>query len=289
VPLYIVSTPIGNQKDLSLRAIEILSSSDYILCEDTRHSAPLLALHLIKAPLKAYHKFNEAKTEEQLLHDLTEGLNISLISDAGSPGIADPSSRLVNLCHRNQIPVSVIPGACAAIAALQLSGWEIEQFQFVSFLPRSYTQLAQALHSYLAYPGITVAYESPHRILKTLQLLATSAPSIHVGIGRELTKHFEEWLEGSPKEIHDELDSRSAIRGEFVLLLKPTPKDPTSSPQNNNPLTEPAAQLSAEEEVLLLIERDGLSLTDACKRIASARSLSKKTLYKSVIQKQQPS
>ncbi|SCA63836.1 hypothetical protein SCG7109_BH_00020 [Chlamydiales bacterium SCGC AG-110-M15] len=134
--LYFVPTPIGNLADITYRAIEVLSKSDYILCEDTRHSLRLLKHYDIQKPLKSYHKFNESKVLDRILDDLKSGLQISLISDAGTPGIADPGAILLKACVERGLEVISLPGPCAVVTALSASGLDTERFQFVGFLPK---------------------------------------------------------------------------------------------------------------------------------------------------------
>ncbi|MEK7339340.1 MAG: 16S rRNA (cytidine(1402)-2'-O)-methyltransferase, partial [Verrucomicrobiota bacterium] len=133
--LYVVSTPIGNLKDFSFRALDVLKECDYILCEDTRHSQILLSHYSIKKPLKSFHRFNERMRLRAILEDLENGKNIALISDAGTPAISDPGLQLISECHQKKIPMTTIPGACAVIVALLLSGFSSTVFQFLGFVP----------------------------------------------------------------------------------------------------------------------------------------------------------
>ncbi len=214
--LYLVASPIGNLGDLSFRAVEILGSVDAILCEDTRHSLKLLNHYKIKKPLHSYHKFNEAKKEQIILDLLSEGKELALLSDAGTPGISDPGQRLVAACQKQGLPVTLIPGPCALIQALVLSGFSTEPFQFLGFLPRRSGRLQRTLEEMLAYQGTSIAYESPHRLHKTLALLDKINPNCQIAVARELTKKFEEIRWGTPKEIGE-------VKGECVLLLSNVP------------------------------------------------------------------
>lgn len=217
--LYLVATPIGNLADLSYRAVETLRSVDAILCEDTRHSRRLLNHYEIDKPLRSYHKFNLKQREEQILDQLTEGKKLALISDAGTPGISDPGSDIVAACVERGLPVTQIPGPCALISALTLSGLNTERFQFLGFLPKKSGQRERLLQEGLDYPGTTIFYESPHRILKTLKQLQEIEPEAHVVILRELTKKFEERLAGNAAELLSHWSERKP-KGEFVLLLE---------------------------------------------------------------------
>lgn len=220
--LYLVATPIGNLADFSYRAIEVLQSCDYILCEDTRHSSHLLQKYQIKKPLKSYHKFSEAKSQEVILKDLKEGKTLALISDAGTPGIADPGHRLVLNCIAHQIPLTSIPGPCALIQALITSGLSTDLFQFCGFLPKKSGQLETLIKNILEYEGTTVCYESPMRIQKVINLFATIAPERNLVIARELTKKFEEFIRGTSIELAELLKQRS-LKGELVLLIEGKP------------------------------------------------------------------
>ena len=188
--LTLVATPIGNLEDFSFRAIESLKNCDYILCEDTRHSSILLNKHNIHKPTKSYHQFNESKSEKQILNDLKNGKNICLISDAGTPAIADPGAELVLKCIENKIEITYIPGPCALIMALVCSGLNTSRFQFLGFLPKKNQALKSTLSEILIYPGTTIFYESPNRILNFLEILEKIDPERNVTIGRELTKKF---------------------------------------------------------------------------------------------------
>lgn len=216
--LYLVATPIGNLSDISQRAIETLNSCDYILCEDTRHSRHLLQKFSINKPLYSYHQHNECKRTEQTLDDLKNGKQIALISDAGTPAISDPGHWLVKACYEENIRVVPIPGACAAIAALSASPFPTDRFQFYGFLPKTYEQLKKALVSILEYPGTSVCYESPQRIVKTLAVLMEISPKAPACVCRELTKLHEEIRFSSASELHSYYDQHPP-KGEIVLLI----------------------------------------------------------------------
>jgi 16S rRNA (cytidine1402-2'-O)-methyltransferase len=217
--LYLIATPIGNLGDISFRAIEILKSCDYLLCEDTRHSVLLLQKYEIKKPLKSYHKFCEARKETEIMEDLKNGKTIGLITDAGTPGIADPGERLVASCVVHSIPVVPIPGPCALIQALCASGLETSLFQFCGFLPKKSGQLQKAIANILEYPGTSICYESPMRILRVLKEIYSQDSQRQIVIARELTKKFEEFIHGTAEEILNLLDQR-VIKGELVLLVQ---------------------------------------------------------------------
>jgi 16S rRNA (cytidine1402-2'-O)-methyltransferase len=216
--LYLIATPIGNLADFSFRALQTIELCDYLLCEDTRHSSILLNHYKIKKPLKSYHKFNEKKREEEIIHDLKEGKVIGLISDAGTPCIADPGARLVNVCLKAGLEVTPIPGASAIIVALSASGLETNRFQFLGFLPRKKGQHLKMLTEMLEYSGTSICYESPYRIKATLEVLASLDPEREVVIARELTKKFEEFSRGTASLLNQAWEKRTP-KGEFVLLV----------------------------------------------------------------------
>lgn len=221
--LFLVATPIGNLEDITLRALNTLKSCDYILCEDTRHSGRLLKHFEITKPLKSFHKFNEAKREEMLISDLKSGMTVALISDAGTPCLSDPGSRLVARCVNEGIIVTPIPGACAAIAALIASGFPTDTFSFHGFLPKKQGQLTSRLKLILETPVTAICYESPHRIAKVLKILAELDPECPVVIARELTKKFEQFLRGTALTLLHSCTLKPP-KGELVLLISPSEK-----------------------------------------------------------------
>ncbi len=216
--LFIISTPIGNLADITYRAVATLQECDYILCEDTRHSGPLLTKYSINKPLYSYHQHNEASRTDQVLKDLLDGKRVALISDAGTPGISDPGHQIIVACHQADIPVVPIPGPSAVIAALSASPLPTDRFQFIGFLPKSQGALKQALQDALAYPGTTACYESPFRLSKTLKALCALTESAPVAVCRELTKVYEEIRWGSAKEVREHYEQHPP-KGEIVLLI----------------------------------------------------------------------
>jgi 16S rRNA (cytidine1402-2'-O)-methyltransferase len=266
--LYLVATPIGNLTDITFRAIEILKSCDYILCEDTRHSAMLLKHYDIQKPLKSFHKFSEAAKENEIIEHLQNGQNIALISDAGTPGISDPGQRLVKRCKEENINVQSIPGASAVIVALSASGLNTERFQFCGFMPKKQGEIKTAMLDILNYKGTTCFYESPKRLLNTLLYLQELAPNRRVVVARELTKKFEEIYNALVK---DQISywSKDEIKGEIVLLIA----------ENEDPIKLDFEALSPEEHVLLLQNTYSLSKNEAIKMAANLRGVPKRDIY----------
>lgn len=216
--LYIVATPIGNLKDITLRALEVLKNVDLIACEDTRHTKILLDQYGIKTPTTSFFQQNRFVKGEYLLKLLKEGKDIALVSDAGTPGVLDPGYNLINLAVTNNIPMTFIPGPVALINALALSGKPAHRFIFEGFLPRG-TQARKNRLREISRLGYTVIfYESCHRILKTLQDIQAVLGDREIVCARELTKKFEEVKRASAEHILGEL-KREKPRGEFVIVI----------------------------------------------------------------------
>ncbi|MDW7644530.1 MAG: 16S rRNA (cytidine(1402)-2'-O)-methyltransferase [Desulfuromonadales bacterium] len=219
--LYLVSTPIGNLEDMTLRALRVLKEVALVAAEDTRHSRKLFSHYGISTPLTSCHQHNEAGKGEQLLAALREGRSVALISDAGTPGIADPGYRLLCRCLEAGIEVVPIPGPSAVITALSVSGLPTERFAFEGFLPsKKLARLAQ-LTALQSESRTLVFYEAPHRLLATLKdmisVCGTTRPAV---VARELTKLHEEVFRGTLAEALDHFSS-ARVRGEIVLLLGP--------------------------------------------------------------------
>lgn len=221
--LYIVSTPIGNLEDITFRAVKILSGVDLIAAEDTRQTKILLEHYNIKKELISYFQFNEAKRTPELIEALKSGSSIAIVSDAGTPGISDPAYRLVRAAIDNGINIIPIPGASALLAALVVSGLPTDGFVFEGFLPHKKGRRTKLEHL-KAESRTIILYESPHRILKTLQQLHETFGDRQVAVAREITKKFEEIFRGTLSEALNYFSSKS-IKGEFVLVVKGTEND----------------------------------------------------------------
>lgn len=218
--LYLVATPIGNLEDITLRALRVLRECDLVAAEDTRHTGQLLTHFNIRKPMVSYFRFNEARRASEIIDRLRSGATVALVTDAGSPGISDPGTRVVAATLAAGLRVEPVPGACALVAALTASGLPTDEFHFAGFLPVKSGQRARRLGELLALPGTICLYESPYRITKLLHELAAAAPDRSIVACRELTKKFEEWLRGPAAELAAELDRRPR-KGEFVLLIAP--------------------------------------------------------------------
>ena len=216
--LYIVATPIGNLKDISLRAIEVLKTVDLIACEDTRHSRILLKSYNINTPTTSYYQHNRFVKAQYLLRRLQEDANIALISDAGTPGVLDPGHHLINLAIEQDIPITAIPGPTALILGLVLSGKPAHKFIFDGFLPNKSAARRRRLEKLKALDYTLVFYESCHRISAALEDIQGIFGDIPISVSRELTKKFEETLRFPVSQIRQHL-AKSRPRGEFLVVI----------------------------------------------------------------------
>lgn len=218
--LYIVSTPIGNLKDITYRAVELLSSVDNIAAEDTRKSRILLEHYGIKRKkLISYFGPQEERKSKILLKLLLSGESVALITDAGTPGISDPAGRIIRLAIANNVEIIPLPGPSALLAALPLSGFDISSFLFAGFLPVKSGRRLSRIRELCGQENTVVIYESTHRILKLLDELENEIPQRKVVIARELTKMYEEFLRGTPAELKKRLTGKKT-KGEFVVLIE---------------------------------------------------------------------
>lgn len=262
--LYIVATPIGNQDDISRRALKILEQVDLILAEDTRHSLPLLNALGIKNKLQSFHAHNEEEKSKQIIQELLKGESIALISDAGTPLISDPGFPLVHLAQQNNITVIPIPGACALIAALSAAGVPCDSFLFLGFLPAKSQARQNKLNEVRSLPYTLVFYESTHRILAAVDDLACCyGNECQIVLVKELTKTFERFISGSITEVKAWLNAEAAhTKGEFVLIVPPR------ASENNN-----------EKEEILGILLEELPLKQAVSLTSKITSINKNELY----------
>lgn len=216
--LYVVPTPIGNLQDITLRALEILKQADFVLCEDTRQTKKLLDNFGISTKTLRYNEQNE-HSFPSFIKMLKEGTNLALVSDAGTPCVSDPGWKLVKLARQENIKVTALPGASAATCALSASGLSGGGFCFLGFLPKKKGKAQKQIEAALMLEKPIIIYESPYRIIKFLEFLTATFPQIKVFIGREITKTFEEYLNGTPAELLADFKARKKILGEFVLIL----------------------------------------------------------------------
>ena len=215
--LYVVATPIGNLSDITLRALEVIRQADLIAAEDTRHSGLLLKHFGIKKPFVSYHEHNEAARTAELVERLDRGENIALITDAGMPGISDPGLRLIRECIKNELPFSIVPGPSAILTALLGSGFSTEKFSFRGFVPVKSGRRERELRAAAERQETTIFFESPYRLVKTLEACANIMPDRELCVARELTKKFEEFRRGTGAELLLHYQEHPP-KGEIVLL-----------------------------------------------------------------------
>jgi len=217
--LYIVPTPIGNLEDITLRALRTLQEVDLIACEDTRVTARLLQHYHIHTPRTSYHEHNERKKTPWLIEQLKQGKNIALVSDAGTPGISDPGYPLIRACIEAEIPIEPLPGPTAFVPALVASGLPTHRFAFEGFLPAKKGR-KKRLNALKEEERTLIFYESPHRLVKTLETFVTVfGPDRPAAVVRELTKKHEEIRRGTLSELYSYFAGKSRIRGEIVLIV----------------------------------------------------------------------
>jgi len=216
--LYIVSTPIGNLKDITLRAVDTLREADLILAEDTRRTKILLREYMIKdKEIISYNDINKTRVTQKAIELLKQGKDLALVSDSGTPGISDPGFYLVREAVKYNIQISPIPGPTAIISALVCSGLPTDKFGFFGFLPKKEKKLRDVLFWISKTENLTfIYYESPHRIIRTLRLMDEIIPEKNIVIARELTKKFEEFIRGKVKEVYQKVKK---LKGEIVLII----------------------------------------------------------------------
>ena len=275
--LYLVATPIGNLEDITLRALRVLRQADRIACEDTRQTQKLLNHFEIRTPTVSYHMHNEGSRTEELITELKTGARIAVVSDAGTPGIADPGGQIVAAALTAGVDVFPIPGANAAISGLIASGLTTERFTFHGFLPAKAGQRKTALEELARDNGTHIFYEAPHRILDTLaDVEAVFGPEQHVVMARELTKMHEEFLRGSVAGLRSQLAARASVRGEIVLMITPAPAENASE----------GKQTTLAAEVAAMMKSEGISEMDALKRVARERGIGKSEAYRELQREQ---
>lgn len=213
---YIVPTPIGNLGDITKRAIEVLKQVDIIACEDMRVTQKLLNHYQISTKCISYHKFNEKDRINLFLDFIKEGKSIALVSDAGTPLICDPGAVIVEELRKHDISITALAGANAVITFLSQLSRKDEEFAFIGFMPKTESQIGEVLSKHKYFD--TVFYESPNRILKTLDIISKNRPDCHVAVGRELTKVFEEVVCGTVDEVKNHL-AKNTVKGEFVAMI----------------------------------------------------------------------
>lgn len=270
--LYLCATPIGNLEDITLRVLRILKEVDLIAAEDTRHSIKLLNHFEIKTPMTSYHEFNKIDKAKDLVRQLLEGQNIALITDAGTPGISDPGEELVRQAYAAGIVVTSLPGACAAITALTLSGLSTRRFCFEAFLPNDKKDRQRILEELKNDTRTIVIYEAPHRLCKTLNELQEALGNRTVTVIKELTKKHETILQTTLTEATVTFDQQEP-KGEYVLVL-----EGRSYLELEADKQEQWGALALEDHMKLYLDQ-GMNKKEAMKSVAKDRGMSKRDIY----------
>ena len=274
--LYLVPTPIGNLKDITLRALEVLKFVDIVAAEDTRQTLKLLNHFEIKKSLMSYHKHNEQEKSEDIIELLKEGRNIAIVTDAGTPGISDPGAVIVKKCINENIDFEVLPGATAITTALVYSGLDTTKFLFRGFIPRENKERKILLNEIKDVKESIILYESPYRVVSTLETLLEYLGNRNIAICRELTKLHEEIKRGKIDELIDYFKN-TAPKGEFVLVIEG--KQQEHIDRENKEKWE---NLSIKDHILNVME-SGISKKEAIKYVAKERGLNKNEVYKYAI------
>ena len=264
--LYVISTPIGNLGDITLRAVETLKEIDLIAAEDTRHTLKLLNHLEISKPLISYHRHNENYKTEILIEKLNKGENIALVSDAGTPGICDPGEEVIKKCIEEEIVVIPIPGACALVASLICSGLDTKEFCFLGFLPLNKKLRKQKMDNIEKESKTIVLYEAPHKLKTTLKELEKLLKDRKVVLAKEITKMHEEFIRGTTNEVLANLPEN--VKGEHVIII-----------EGNNIQEEQKEEFDTLEEEYNCYEKQGLEKKEIIKKIAKNKGVNKNEIY----------
>jgi len=267
--LYLCATPIGNLEDITLRALRILREADVVAAEDTRHTRKLLNHYDIHTPLTSYHEHNRKGKGEKLIAMLKEGKNIALVSDAGTPGVSDPGEELVSLAVAEGITVVPVPGPSAVISALVCSGQPTGRFAFEGFLPRTKKERRRVMTRLASEERTIVFYESPHRVIKTLEEILELAGDRNIAVTRELTKVYEEIIRGSVSRVTDYFRAIPP-KGEFTIVLEGKRDEKAGLCNGINP------DITAMVNNLV---KEGRDKKQAMKEVAGALGISKREVY----------
>lgn len=270
--IYLVATPIGNLKDITLRAIEVLKEVDVIAAEDTRHTLQLLNHLEIQKTLISYHRHNEGERTNELIKQVLEGKNIAIVTDAGTPGISDPGEEIVKMAIENEINVIPIPGACAFINSLIVSGISTKEFSFYGFLPLNHKNRKQKLEQIAKEQKTVILYEAPHKIKKTMEDILQTIGDCNACLVRELTKLHEEKLYGTVTEL---ILKCQEPKGEYVIILD----------LNNEKSEEDIFEHMTLQEHYHYYEKQGLAKNEIIKKIAKDRKVNKNEIYQVFMKK----
>jgi 16S rRNA (cytidine1402-2'-O)-methyltransferase len=269
--LYLVSTPIGNLEDLTLRALRILREVPRIACEDTRRTRKLLAHYSISTPVVSFHHFNEARVAAQLIRALLAGQDLALVTDGGTPSVSDPGFSLVRAATAQGIPVVPLPGASALLAALVACGLPTTAFTFLGFLPHRSGERRRFLEPLRDRPETLVFFDSPRRVAGSLAEMAAIFGNRPAAVCREMTKVHEEFLRGTLAELAERLRP-GPVRGEVTLVVAGAPSPPSRSADDTT------LRAEVDREIL----ETGKSRRDAVRAVARARGLTKRLVYRAL-------
>ncbi len=269
--IYIISTPIGNYEDITLRALRMLEEVDLIAAEDTRNTGMLLSHHQIKTRMISFHEHNENERSEELIEKLRNGLSIGLMSDAGTPAVSDPGYRLIRKAHDNVIPVVPIPGPCAAVTALSASGLPTDAFVFAGFPPKTKSKRLQFLKDLNKDRRTIVFFSSPKRIISFMDEILHAMGDRFSVLAREMTKPYEEFIRGPISAIQNQLARRNAVKGEITLIVKGA---------------DSGADIDWKiitEEMQILLRESGMSVGGVAKIISNRYGVPRKTIYDNAV------
>ena len=274
--LYLCATPIGNLEDITYRVLKTLKEADLIAAEDTRHSIKLLNHFDIKTPMTSYHEYNKVEKAKYLVEKMAEGTNIALITDAGTPGISDPGEELVRQCYEAGITVTSLPGACACITALTMSGQPTRRFCFEAFLPSDKKEKSTVLEELKNETRTIVIYEAPHRLVRTLKELRDALGNRSITLCRELTKKYEEadktTIDGAIEKYNEK-----EPKGEFVLVIEGKSQEEIKEEKRKQ-----WEDMSIEEHMEYYVNQ-GNDKKAAMKLVAKDRGVSKRDIYNTLI------
>jgi 16S rRNA (cytidine1402-2'-O)-methyltransferase len=267
--LYVVATPLGNLEDMTMRAVRVLGEVDLVAAEDTRHSRKLLDHFGIRARLTSYYDQVEERRAGPLVREMLDGRKVALISDAGTPCIADPGYRLVRAAAEAGVPIEVIPGPCAVTAALSIAGLPTDRFTFEGFVPAREVAREKFFAALANETRTLVFYEAPHRLAKTLAALGAAMGEREIVVCRELTKLYEETWRGTVSAVEAQVAARtSGVQGELVLIVSGATEE------------KPALTEDEIRDELGRLRGEGLSLKDAARRIAEEHGLARNDVYR---------
>ncbi|NLP14690.1 MAG: 16S rRNA (cytidine(1402)-2'-O)-methyltransferase [Clostridium sp.] len=275
--LYLVATPIGNLEDITLRALRILKEVDFIAAEDTRQTLKLLNHFDIKKPLVSYYEHNKVVKGNYLVGQLLDGKSIALVSDAGTPGVSDPGEDIVKLCIENDIQVTMVPGPVAAVTGLVVSGLSTGRFVFEGFLPMNKRQRKDRINSLRNETRTIILYEAPHKLIYTLKDLYEALGNRRITMARELTKKFEEVIRCSLKEAVAKYDDESP-RGEYVLIIEGISEEKILEEKKSE-----WDAMTVEEHYEMYIAK-GLEKKEAMRKVAQDRGISRRDVYKKLLE-----